>query len=125
MLKQPSSRYLNAVEATYNPCVYHNPMHAADVMHGTNYLVSGRLAEEIPAEELLAVLLRCDHGSCTTTLPPQPAGHVLCQLSLVTKKSKVSDVFQTSVCPRLAGLFLQDFCKICAGQEMIVRGLSN
>jgi hypothetical protein len=51
-------RYLNAVEKLYNPCVYHNPMHAADVMHATNYLISGKLAEKMPAEELLAVLLR-------------------------------------------------------------------
>jgi hypothetical protein len=33
-------------------------MHAADVMHATNYLISGKLAEKIPADELLAVLLR-------------------------------------------------------------------
>lgn len=98
MLKLPLSRYLNAVEATYNACVYHNPMHAADVMHGTNYLVSGKLAEEIPAEELLAVLLRCDHSFCSATLPHQPAGHVLCHMSLPMKESKDSDLFQTSVC---------------------------
>jgi hypothetical protein len=33
-------------------------MHAADVMHATNYLISGKLAAQIPQEELLAVLLR-------------------------------------------------------------------
>ena len=49
---------MNTVEKLYNSCVYHNPMHAADVMHATNYLVSGKLAEKIPAEELFAVLLR-------------------------------------------------------------------
>lgn len=37
------SKYLNGLERTYNACVYHNPMHAADVMHGTNFLLAGKV----------------------------------------------------------------------------------
>mmetsp|Transcript_5038 Transcript_5038/g.9876 ORF Transcript_5038/g.9876 Transcript_5038/m.9876 type:complete len:387 (+) Transcript_5038:91-1251(+) len=51
------ARYLNALETTYNACVYHNPMHAADVMHGTNFLLSGDLAAKLPPEELLVGLI--------------------------------------------------------------------
>jgi hypothetical protein len=37
------SKYLNSLERTYNACVYHNPMHAADVLHGTNFLLAGKV----------------------------------------------------------------------------------
>ena len=46
------------MESTYNSCIYHNPMHAADVMHGTNYLLAGKVAESLPPDQLLAALLR-------------------------------------------------------------------
>ena len=39
----------------YNHCMYHNPMHAADVMHATSYLLHGAIADKIPPEELLVV----------------------------------------------------------------------
>mmetsp|Transcript_29064 Transcript_29064/g.73164 ORF Transcript_29064/g.73164 Transcript_29064/m.73164 type:complete len:382 (+) Transcript_29064:59-1204(+) len=55
--EQVLGRYLNAVESTYNACVYHNPMHAADVMHGTNFLLSGELAQNMPPDELLIGLI--------------------------------------------------------------------
>jgi len=50
-------RYLFALETTYNQCLYHNPMHAADVMHATNYFLQGDLANAISSEELLITLL--------------------------------------------------------------------
>jgi len=55
--EQVLGRYLNAVESSYNACVYHNPMHAADVLHATNYLLSGDLAEQMPPDELLIGLI--------------------------------------------------------------------
>eukprot|EP00286_Rhodomonas_abbreviata_P022280 CAMPEP_0181295316 /NCGR_PEP_ID=MMETSP1101-20121128/4079_1 /TAXON_ID=46948 /ORGANISM="Rhodomonas abbreviata, Strain Caron Lab Isolate" /LENGTH=364 /DNA_ID=CAMNT_0023400053 /DNA_START=183 /DNA_END=1274 /DNA_ORIENTATION=+ len=50
-------KYLCAFEANYNNCLYHNPMHAADVMHATNYLLMGTIANTISPEELLIALL--------------------------------------------------------------------
>jgi hypothetical protein len=47
------SRFLCALERSYNKCLYHNPMHASDVLHATAYLLHGKTAEAFSDEELL------------------------------------------------------------------------
>ncbi|EKX38106.1 hypothetical protein GUITHDRAFT_77478 [Guillardia theta CCMP2712] len=50
-------RYLVAFEDMYNTCMYHNPMHAADVMQALSYLVRGEIEESIAPDELFITLL--------------------------------------------------------------------
>mmetsp|Transcript_69474 Transcript_69474/g.165671 ORF Transcript_69474/g.165671 Transcript_69474/m.165671 type:complete len:381 (+) Transcript_69474:99-1241(+) len=49
--------YLTSLESLYNHCLYHNPVHAADVMHATSFLMRGGIADAITPEERLVTLL--------------------------------------------------------------------
>mmetsp|Transcript_78581 Transcript_78581/g.127479 ORF Transcript_78581/g.127479 Transcript_78581/m.127479 type:complete len:400 (-) Transcript_78581:50-1249(-) len=82
-------RYLLSFEATYNTCMYHNPMHAADVMHAFAYLLRGSLAAAMSSEELLIALLAG---------PAHDLGHPGVNNALLIKqKHPVTVTFPTSV----------------------------
>lgn len=81
-------RYLLALEAKYNTCLYHNPMHAADVMHAFCYLLRD-LAAGMPAEELLIAILAG---------PAHDLGHPgVNNALLIKRKHALSEKFPTSV----------------------------
>ena len=97
-------RYLLEFERTYNPCLYHNPMHAADVMHAFCFLLREKLASAIPPHELLIAVLAG---------PAHDLGHPGVNNALLIKqKHPVSVKYPTSVLENhhaaLAVEFLQD-----------------
>ena len=97
-------RYLLQFERTYNPCLYHNPMHAADVMHAFCFLLREKLASAIPPHELLIAVLAG---------PAHDLGHPGVNNALLIKqKHPVSVKYPTSVLENhhaaLAVEFLQD-----------------
>eukprot|EP00802_Teleaulax_amphioxeia_P014540 Tamp_14607.p1 GENE.Tamp_14607~~Tamp_14607.p1 ORF type:complete len:416 (+),score=88.50 Tamp_14607:55-1248(+) len=82
-------RYLVAFESAYNTCMYHNPMHAADVMHAFSYLIRGEIADALTSDELLVALL---------SGPAHDLGHPGVNNALLVKqKHPVSIKYPTSV----------------------------
>ena len=83
-------KYLLSFERLYNPCLYHNPMHAADVMHAFCFLLrKGKLDLELEPDELLIALLAG---------PAHDLGHPGVNNALLIKqKHPVSVRFPTSV----------------------------
>ena len=98
-------RYLLKMERTYNPCMYHNPLHGADVMHAFCYLLRNeKISSAIPAEELLVAILAG---------PSHDLGHPGVNNALLIKqKHPISVQYPTSVLEShhaaLALNFLQD-----------------